>query len=512
MAVDGDGATLSGRAIYRGFLAGMDPKHPLAAAVLRAVYLSLEEVGMKRAGLTAFTAVSVLCAVGTFLLLACSIFPRFIWSRPISLACSLGVVLSYGVLSRASTIEVYVPALFCDVALLAYCLKSQFARDVNAITVGLILLLAVGFHVTNVLIIPAVAAVMILRTPRGRLIRTLSWGGATFLLGIGAIVFLLWLGLGAGKWPPDLALVAPRGEPQPPLGLGGHLSRSAYGFARTVAFLPDFRELETTLAAPYAVLWGGFLALCAYLASSGFLANLAQNRRILQLLALLVVPFTWIGIYYYPSDPERWLFLMPPWWLSIGLVWDQFDRSPGRKIVQCGSPVLLGVIVLGMAAYNAAALLPATHAAPGLAGLRQLSRLTTDDDLVISPSGITGELNEFYLDRPIRAENLTLLALAEEHGPDIARMQADFAQEIDRALKRGRRVFVYGLNWEPREQRPTGYPWGSMKYDYAPDSFLGVLRLYARDTVQPRSRSTAGIVRLRAGPESIALPEERVVQ
>src|SRR5271157_4496580 len=78
LMIDGDGLTHSTRAIYAGFLEGMDPKHPLAAALLRAIYLPLAAVGLRRFSLTAFVGVSVFSAVGTFLLLACSIFPRFI--------------------------------------------------------------------------------------------------------------------------------------------------------------------------------------------------------------------------------------------------------------------------------------------------------------------------------------------------------------------------------------------------------------------------------------------------
>ena len=32
----------------------------------------------------------------------------------------------------------------------------------------------------------------------------------------------------------------------------------------------------------------------------------------------LALPFTAIGVYYYGSDSERWLFLMPAAWLILG--------------------------------------------------------------------------------------------------------------------------------------------------------------------------------------------------
>lgn len=496
LAVDGDGAYHSTRAMYKSFLAGVDPKHPLAAALLRAVYLPLQAAGLKRASLVGFTAVSALCAVGTFLLLERIIFPRFIRAWPVSLLCALGVVLSYGVLSRSSTIEVYSPALFLDVALTAYCLRSDFTRSRHVVAASLLLVVAVGFHITNVLIIPFVVALVIGRAPQDRINRTLLWGSATFLLGMAAIVFLLWLGPGRAEWPPDLALILPQRDPQPALGLVGRLSRGAYGFARTVAFLPYIRELRGALAVPYVVVAGGVFLLWAHLARKGFLADPGKNVRLLSMLLLMAAPFIFIGFCYYPSDPERWLFLMPPLWLLIGLAWDQQNPATYRRTVSWDSPILLGAIVLGLGAYNSAALLPDALANRGLAGLKELSMLTSDDDLVISPSGVTGRINEFYLDRLITAENLTLMALVQEHGADLHGTQADLADRIDRALQKGRGVFVFNLIGEGHEKQ-RGYPWAHMEHDYGPETFLAVLQKYGQDTICSPSRTSVGIIRLR---------------
>jgi hypothetical protein len=496
MMVDGDGLTHSSRAIYQGFLSGMHPKHPLAAALLRTIYLPLQAAGLKRLTLTAFVGVCSLCAVGTFLLLACSIFPRFIKAQSVSLLCALGVVESYGVLSRASTIEVYAPALFLDVALIAHCLRSSFSHHRPAVVAGLLLVLAIGLHVTNLLIIPGVIVLVIARTPRERIVGTLLWGGATFLLGMGVIICLLWLGLGRATWPPDPALILPQMEIEPAVGLGGRLARAAYGFARTVAFLPYHRELRAWLAVPYVVLVGGVFLLCSHLARRGFLTHLETNRGLLLMLVLLATPFLFMGLAYYASDPERWLYLMPLLWLLIGLAWDQYDPGPGRRTIAWGSPILLAAVVIGLGTYNSAALLPDTLANRSLAGLRTLSKLTTQDDLVISPDEIRGPICEFYLDRPIQAENLTVMGLVKEHGADLNGMQAHLAHEIDRALQAGRRVFVFNLIGEGHEKQ-RGYPWSNIGHDYGPDTFLAVLEKYPYDPIDPPNRMHIGILRLK---------------
>jgi hypothetical protein len=217
---------------------------------------------------------------------------------------------------------------------------------------------------------------------------------------------------------------------------------------------------------------------------------------------MLSIPFLLIGVYYYPSDPERWLFLMPALWLLIGLAWDQHMPAVGRPIPALDSPILLAVIVAGLGVYNAAALLPDTLTNRGLAGLKGLSKRVDPGDLVISPSGVEGRINEFYLDRPIQAENLTVMGLVKEHGADFSGLQADLAGRIDRALRDGRRVFAFGLIGEGHEKL-KGYPWAFIEYDYGPETFLEVLERYPQQPIDPPSGEHVGIIQLGPlpGPE-----------
>jgi hypothetical protein len=253
------------------------------------------------------------------------------------------------------------------------------------------------------------------------------------------------------------------------------------------------------------VLAAGACLLWLHLARQGFLNRLGEHGRLLGVLALLATPFLLIGVSYYPSDAERWLFLMPLLWLVIGLAWDQATPapgpSPGRRIVAWDSPVCLGAIVLGLGTYNAAALLPDTLANRGLAGLKALAQVTTGDDLVISAAGLKGRINEFYLDRPIAAENLTVMGLVKAHGADLRGMQADLAGQIDRTLHAGRRVFVFGLIGE-RLEKQRGYPWTYIEHGYGPETFLDVLEHYEYDPISPPGREQVGIIRLGPKPGS----------
>ena len=109
----------------------------------------------------------------------------------------------------------------------------------------------------------------------------------------------------------------------------------------------------------------------------------------------LVAPFAAIGVYYFPSDPERWLFLLPVVWLLIGLVWDRYLPSSRSLLTPSRSVALLLVLVGTIGCYNTfAKILPEAKHDRDLSGLQQLDAVASDQDLVISPSGITARVDE----------------------------------------------------------------------------------------------------------------------
>src|SRR5688572_30665010 len=125
---DGDGLGHASRALHLGFLEGMDPKHPLYAPFLRCLYKVLAVFSFQKHAIEAFQFASHLAGVGTFLVLARGTYPLFISKHLIASVSALGTVLSYGLLSRSVTIETYVPAVFMNVALVAWCLRTDVKR------------------------------------------------------------------------------------------------------------------------------------------------------------------------------------------------------------------------------------------------------------------------------------------------------------------------------------------------------------------------------------------------
>ena len=193
-----------------------------------------------------------MATIGTFLLLAGVIYPQLIGDRFVSYCSALGVVLSFGVLSRGCAIEVYAPALLMDVALVAYCLVSDFTRPTTAIFAGILFALAIGIHVSNLMIGPLVVGLVIRRAGWARGGPAIGWAAAACLVGLLIMGAMLLAGRRVSLWPPDLAVLFPKGEPAPHQGLAARLARAVYGFSSTVAYLPAAWDLRADRAFAYA--------------------------------------------------------------------------------------------------------------------------------------------------------------------------------------------------------------------------------------------------------------------
>ena len=122
--LDGDGLQHAGDAIFHPAFGAMDLKHLLVPAALK-VAVGLSSL-LDRGGrvIDFLLAENGLATLATFVLLARFVFPRVIQDLVVAWISALGTVLSYGVLSRSASLEVYSIALLADVVLVAYCLSS----------------------------------------------------------------------------------------------------------------------------------------------------------------------------------------------------------------------------------------------------------------------------------------------------------------------------------------------------------------------------------------------------
>jgi hypothetical protein len=217
------------------------------------------------------------------------------------------------------------------------------------------------------------------------------------------------------------------------------------------------------------------------------------------MLTLLAFPFVAIGIYYFPSDPERWLFLLPAVWLVIGIVWVEYIPVPRAVLDRSRSILLLIAIVLALGLHNSLSkLLPEALENRDLSGLEELAKVASFGDLVITPSGIRGRIYEFFLSKPLEFENLTFVSLVNAYGANRTLMQNQLSFYITSALQYGRHVYVHNT-FNEGHIKGQGSPWAPFtEFDHGPETFLAVLEQFNPKTIVAPGQKHTGTYELQS--------------
>jgi hypothetical protein len=479
---DGDGSTYAAQAMSRPLFHHAGTKHVFYEAALRLVYLACEALGLRAYALVAFTLVSNLAGTALYLILARGLYPPLLGGAGLSRLCALGALASFGVMASAATIETYASSLALAAATVAMGMRGGFASAGRGACVGLLFVLAVGFHVLNVLLLPLLLAL----AAHG--VRRNSWRpfaacAAVIALGLVVVPAGPYLNRAAGA---GLLELIPSGDPQPPLSLLSRLLRAAYGVLRTAAWLPPFWELTVLYAAGYAAAAATSLALVAFVARRAWRRAGPPPSWLWAGVLLLAVPVAALGVGYYPSDPERWLHLVPAAWLLIGFVW---DAAGANRL-----PLAALVLILGI--FNAGyKLAPETRHHPDLPGLRALDAFVQPGDLVVAPSRFD-LMNEFMIGRPFRGEVLPLDRQIEAYKNDPEGCERELDRRLNDALRQGRKVYVFALLGEGLDSG-RGYPWAfAAAWGYSPQQFEQLLRQYRAQPIFEPTPRRRGIYRL----------------
>jgi hypothetical protein len=499
---DGDGLTYAHRALGGDPFSGLTTKHFLYPVLLRGLAVAIQALALRPFALDGFVLLSCLNGAIIYLLLVRLVFPPFLRDARLVRLCALGTLFSYGVLAACCTIEVYSLALALDLGLVAVCLHADLARWPGAIAAALLFGLAVSVHITNVLLFPFVGVVLMIHARRRGHGQGLLAFAATSLMGaliVGAVI----IGCGPGGFAaPDWGQLLPHSEAQPHLTLAGRFGRGFYGMARTLTWLVPLRAIQQDRS--FLSPLGAFLTLLLLLlltlavARQGFRQRLGGYRRLWLGMALIAVPFIGMGFYYFPSDPERWLFLMPAFWLIVGLVWAEQDATavawPGVR----GSRLLLAGLLLILAGHNGLTKMwPDARHNRELAGLRELPPLADSGALVIVSNTSRETIEELLLREPIHFESLPLDVLMSKHGRDVQACQEELRRRVQQALRQGRQVYAFQLLDEGLEPG-RGYPWASVQANgYAPATLLSVLEEFRPVAVVKPDRFRAGTYQLR---------------
>jgi hypothetical protein len=364
--------------------------------------------------------------------------------------------------------------------------------------------LAVGFHATSAVLGAFVLAVFWSRA------RAVGWAPLAWFAASGLALGLLVLAAlqvyrTGSPWPLELGAFIPRMADEPAMSIPSRLGRAAFGAARILVFVPYFGDIRAgyLLCAGALGIW---VLVAVLMGLSGGLRSFArQSPAWYGGLALLTLPFVYLAFKYFPSDPERWLFLTPVVWLLLGLLWNECTSGRPRAVI-AGLVAALGLfnIVLGLlpeshGVYSAAfSMKPERYGYREWNGQKVLAATVEPGDLVISLGNVQGPSFDF-LGLSVPVENLVIDSLSQRYWDDAPTFQDQIRQPVNERLARGRRVLVYGFYGENNVK--MSWPWSLLPgFTLGPEAVQAVLDEYRATTLRPATPYAWGVTRLDAMP------------
>jgi hypothetical protein len=220
---------------------------------------------------------SVVSGVGALLLFAAA--ARRLGSRA-WLPAAAGLGCSYAVVASSSDVESYAPALACVCAVI-YFLSRRWTG-----AAALAAALAALIHVENLLLVVPLFFV----SRRWALLPLVVVGGAYLWAGVTPLGATHGFSYPLHLWTPFVAV---------------------YGAAKALVYSPYPYE------ASWARVLGGFVvgaAALGYLLWQAWPGGAPLGRTV---TLAWIIAYTAMGVTFFPSDHERWTFLLPILWLSV---------------------------------------------------------------------------------------------------------------------------------------------------------------------------------------------------
>jgi hypothetical protein len=200
---------------------------------------------------------------------------------------------------------------------------------------------------------------------------------------------------------------------------------AVYGMAKTLVYAPY--PYQASWARVIAQSLAGGAALLAML----WLARRPGRRRGLPgwAQAAWLVPYTVVGVAFFASDNERWLFVLPPAWLAAAA-----GARTGGRAARVATVLLLGLLALDLTLG-----LPLSRESELRERADRLTDLVRPNDLVISPGHSWDEYIGFY--RGVSIDRFPMIYFCGLLGGREA-MRAELAHRVVDARARGAQVFV----------------------------------------------------------------------
>jgi hypothetical protein len=335
-----------------------------------------------------------------------------------------GLALSYGYWVQGADVEAYAAAMVALLTTVRLVLAHQRRPTLpRALAVGVSLGGAVLFHLTHVCLTPLVL-VALGRARRLHAIAAVSLGGAISLLAY-AYAALIVRGHDVAA---AIAWVATASHGFHPGGGAYRLSDAVYGLCKSLIWSPYLYEADAQK------LIGQFLlGLLPIVGLAVWLRPGPGPKKMTGLdgrLALAwIAPYALLGVAFFGSDSERWLFLLPVGWLYAGVL-----AAGSVRRAQLAALILVYVGVLNFVT----AMWPAHRDLTIQRRAESASLHLRDGDTVIFPGHSWDEYVAFYAHAGVWP--VPLVYYLARDGAEEGWQR--FEREVAAAMMRGGRVYT----------------------------------------------------------------------
>jgi hypothetical protein len=339
---------------------------------------------------------------------------------------SAGLALSYGYWVQGADVEAYAAAMVALLTTVRLVLAHQRRPTLpRALAVGASLGGAVLFHLTHVCLTPLVLLALG-RARRLHAIAAVILGGAISLLAYAYAALLV----RGHDLHAAIAWVSTASHGFPAGGGAYRLSDAIYGLCKSVIWSPYLYEADAQK------LIGQFLL--GLLPIVGLAVWLRKNPGLDGKLALAwVAPYALLGVAFFGSDSERWLFILPVGWLYAGVLAASSGAAAGRSTArraQLGAAILAYVGLLNFAT----AMWPAHRDLTIQRRAERASLNLRDGDTVIFPGHSWDEYVAFYAHA--RVWPVPLVYYLARDGADEGWQR--FEREVAATMMRGGRLYT----------------------------------------------------------------------
>ena len=343
-----------------------------------------------------------------------------------ALIAAVGLAVSYGALEAGADVESYAPAL-AMMCVTTWCAmrRRDGGHALWLVATALGVAGAALLHIENVLFAPAAALLAASRADRRPRIADVL----AVLFGSGAPVLVAYALAAHAQGQAGSLTSALHWVTGASHGFSYPLRWSTpavavYGMAKTLVYAPYPHQ------ASWARVIGEAAAGVCALATMLWLARRPERRAPLGLLvgAAWVLPYAIVGVAFFASDNERWLFLLPPAWLVAGA---GAQSSPRARSVAIGLVATLLACDLGLGVPLARDRTLGDRAA-------SLAGHLAPNDLVISPGHSWDEYLGFYDDKSL--DRFPMIYFCGQLGSGEA-MRKELDHRVTDARARGSRIW-----------------------------------------------------------------------